>query len=799
MFENLLKKRLWKTFKAMFLLFMLGISLSSYAQRGKTGKIEGTVHTSDGKALSYATVSLRNTRYGTMSNESGNFSFEAPEGNYTLAVTYAGFITTEKQVRVTGGETFNTGILTIKAASNELREVVVADIQRNKFAKKESSSASRMPLGDLENAQVYSVVTKEIMQEQVAIDYNSAVATVPGVVANNGVNDSGNDFTLRGFRSQATFRNGLAVDPRTQSEIVNIERIDVLKGPSGTLFGGVMTTYGGAINTITKKPFESFRGEVSYTTGSWGLNRFTADINTPLNKDRTALIRINAAGHTQSSFQNAGFLKSTAFAASMSFKTSDRTTVRFDAEVYAPNKNLNAYVRNSDILTVASIKDLKTAHNRSFSSNDIGTKRTSVYAMAEVEHKISEQWTSRTSFQHGESGEDHSVFLVLTYINNDSLSRGIRPFDVYKLITDNLQQNFIGDFKIGGLRNRMVIGADYFGHTLDYQYPVFLVNGKNNVFAPYDNVRLDDKTPWVPISKSLVENIARNSTISLRNQYFTLSAYASDVIDVTDQLHAMASLRVDRYENQKSLQNGVSLADNYTQVQYSPKFGLVYEVIKNEISLFGNYTNGFTNVPPSAATDGTIQKWKPQQANQFEGGVKLDLFGGRLNSTISYYDIKVKDMVRTVDQTLTVQDGNLYSKGVEVDVIANPISGLNIIAGYGYNDNEYTLYNKAYQDKRAPWTPKSVANFWASYKLLYGQLKGLGFGAGANYAGETYMEVSNKFTVPSYTIFGATAFFDQPKYRIGLKVNNFTNERYWNFYGQPQKPREFIGTISYKF
>ncbi|TZF85756.1 TonB-dependent receptor (plasmid) [Pedobacter sp. BS3] len=788
------------------LITMLLLSNSSFAQRAK-GIITGTVVTADNQPLAFATVMLKDTRYGTMAKEDGRFKFDAPAGNYTLIITYAGYITTQQSITVTSGQENNVRQITVKSAANQLREVVVADIQKNKFAKKPTTTPAKIPLADLENPQVYSMVTKEIMQEQLAVDFNTAVASVPGVVASNGVNDSGNDFTLRGFRSNATFRNGLVVDPRTQTEIVNIERVEVLKGPSATLYGGVMATYGGVINTITKRPFESFRGEVSYTTGSWGLNRFTADINTPLNKDRTALIRINTAAHTANSFQDAGFVRSLAFAASMSFKTSERTTVRFDADVYAPYKNLNAYVRSSDKLTVTSMKDLNLIHNRSFSSNDIGTKRSSVYAMAEIEHKISDQWISKTSYQHGESGENQSVFLVLSYVDDTHISRGIRPFDVYQLTTDNLQQNFIGDFKIGNVRNRLVAGLDYYGHVTNYQYGTFQTgtnpvtgNPVYSVFAPYDNVVLDDKTPWNPISRNQVDKLTRAFTTGIRNTYFTLSAYASDAVNITDYLVAVASLRVDRYENKKTLTNGVAGTDNYTQVQYSPKFGLVFQPIKNKVSLFGNYSNGFINVAPSVnAATGTISVWDPQQAYQTEGGIKLELFDGKLNSTLSYYDIKVKDMVRSLPDGTSVQDGTQKSKGFEAELIANPVTGLNLVLGYGYNDNKYTQYNAAYQDKRMPWTPENVFNAWASYKFLEGKVKGIGVGAGVNYAGKTYMEISNKFGVPAYTIFGATAFYDQPKYRIGIKVNNFTNEQYWNFYGQPQNPREVLGSISYKF
>ncbi len=794
--------------KLFTLVLLMGISIAQAQQR--VGTISGRVVTSDGKALPFASVLLKDTKFGTMANDNGNFTFDAPAGQYVLTITYAGFVALEHKVSVQPGATVTVGELRISSASNELREVVVADIQKNKYARKTTATVSKMPLADLENAQTYSVVNKDFMQEIIAVDFNSAIMSVPGVVVNNGVNDSGNDITLRGFVTNSNFRNGLVVNPRTQTDIFNIERVEILKGPSATLFGGLMSTYGGAVNTVTKRPFESFRGEVSYTTGSWGQNRIQADVNTPLNADRTALLRINAAGFTQNSFQDAGYNKGAALAVSMAFKTSDRTTVRFDADYYAPNKTLNAYVRNSNVLTVGNLSELSDFHNRTFTSNDIGSKRNMMNALVEIEHKISDRWTSRTSYQHSESGEKSSTFLVLTYLSDTQVSRGIRPFDTYELTSDNIQQNFIGDFKIGSLRNRLVIGGDYLYRKTYYQYGTYNTGTPEkparSVFMPYDVVDLNQTSPWQAISRSSIvqkDNQLRVSTTGQSDVNFNFSAYASDVLNITDWMLASAALRVDRYEVRKSLTNGVAQANSYVQTQFSPKFGLVIQPIKDQVSLFANYSNGFTNnAPTQNAATGVVTTWDPTQANQTEAGVKTDLFDGRLSSTISYYSIKVSDLLTSLPDGTQEQTGDQHSRGVELEIIANPFRGLNVVAGYGYNKNTYTKYVSGkidYSGNRVSWIPENIFNIWASYKLPEGLAKGLGVGAGVNYSDDAYLDASNKAKTPAYTLIGASLFYDQPKYRIGLKVNNVGDKKYWNYYGVPQNPRQFLANISYKF
>lgn len=455
------------------------------------------------------------------------------------------------------------------------------------------------------------------------------------------------------------------------------------------------------------------------------------------------------------------------------------------------------------------MKDLEVAYKRAFTSNDIGSKRTNFVTMAEVTHKFNDQWTSRTSYQRGEANENESIFLVLRYLNDKQVERMIRPFDSYKITTDNIQQNFTGDFKIGNLRNRLVVGIDYFQQTSKYQFPYYEANGYSNVFMPYDKVNLDSSSAWDPISRNKFRNTARKSTESDITRFRTVSAYVSDVLNITDNLLVMASLRVDSYKNDDTIINGVEIstkngyAENkvagYSQTQFSPKFGLVYEIVKDQISFFANYVNGFKNYAPSLNEVGVLTKWDPEQGNQVEAGFKLDLFNKKLLTTISYYNINVKNrLVADPGGIGSIQDGNIKSQGAEIGIIANPVKGWNIVAGYGYNDNKYNDRSKD-SGKRIAWTPKHVANLWTSYKIMDGAYEGLGFGAGFNFVDQSYINIINHFLAPAYTTVGATVFYDKKKYRIGLKMNNALNQMYWNFYGQPQKPREVLANFAFKF
>lgn len=671
----------------------------------------------------------------------------------------------------------------------------------NNFRTPKSESVARIPLKNLENPTVYNVVPKELISETVANDINTALSSAPGVLSNNSLNENGNAVFLRGFNSEINFRNGLPQNPRVQPDVANLERIEVVKGPAGTLFGGVLATYGGVVNLVTKKPREDFGGLVSYTFGSWNMHRVTADINTPLNRQKTSLARFNFSGFTQNSFQDQGFSKGLSFTGAFTYKFSDNTRLNLDFEYFQPKRTLNGFIRDSEIITTKSMKDYEDVYYRSFTGNDIATKRSNTVTSAELEHTFNERWKSKTSFQYAKANERDSNFMVLFYVDDNTVSRNIRPFDHHSHTTYDVQQNFFGDFHIGSVRNRMVAGVDYFAEKILSQYGTWQYPGrpKGFVFAQYDEVTLDADAVWEPVTKDRINQFVRVADNNDIRRFNTLSAYVSDVISPIPTLHLMASLRTDFYTLKNSDYNGESAEDGYKQTQLSPKFGLVYEIVPNQISFFSNYVNGFKNYAPSENQDGVITKWKPEQGNQFEAGFKMDLFNKKLLTTLSYYVLNIKN--RLIDDNAGLgsrQDAGIKNHGLEVDIIANPVLGWNIVFGYGYNENHYDEQSM-YNGRPMEFAPKNIMNLWTSYKVPHGRLEGLGAGVGVNCVSKAYLNIENYFEAPGYTTVSETLFYDKPKYRIALKVNNLFNQKYWNYYGQPQKPREIVANISYKF
>ncbi len=771
----------------MCILFL--IPLQVYAQTSK-GTLTGVVVSDTGEKLMYATAGIKETQWGATTDANGEFELELPAGSYTLQVSFTGYDSEQRVVLIEAGKTTNVGEVELQPSSEMIGEVVV-DGMINKFSKKKSENVARMPLTNLENPQVYTVVPKELFEEQVSVNFRSALMSSPGVAnvtLGVGSGGTGLNMYLRGFAvstGAGAIRNGMATNWVALSDPANLESLEVIKGPSATLFGSTLVSYGGLVNRVTKKAYNGTGGEIGISTGSYGLGRVTLDYNTPLNEDKTLLFRLNTAVHREKSFQDYGQNKTLMFAPTFTYKASDRLTFDVDIE-YFQSERTTTYVRLTSDETISNLEDLNWDFTKSYTSNEFMSSSKILNTMMKATYEMSDKWESQTAFSYSNS-DNNANYLFLLVGNTETLTR--RPMNIPSLFsTLQFQQNFIGKFKLGSMDNKLLLGVDF----------TELKTTDTRSYTNYDQV--DINSDDTELDAEAVMDALAEGGVNFRNKRSqrTYSAYASDVINFTDKLIAMASLRVDHHRN---------ILEDYNQTALSPKLGLVYQVVKDKVSLFGNFMNGFTNVAPgyTSAEQTELEEFKPEHANQFEAGIKFELLKNKLNGTISYYDIKVKDKVRSVMDdnfnSYSVQDGTQKSSGVEFDLIANPIEGMHIILGFGFNDSEYTNISEAVDGHRPYSVPEQVGNFWISHRLTGGKFDGLGVGLGGNYSSDYFINDANTITVPGYTKFDGTIFYDQPAFRLALKWNNVTNEQYWMsaYDAEPQLPRTFIANFTMKF
>lgn len=776
---------------SIFVACLLSGSFTSYAQ--SSGKITGKITLVDGQPIGSASVTLVETLKGTLTDEKGNYTFSnlAP-GKYTVRIQILGAAQKDLPVTVSEGQSTVASYQLSRENVQALQEVTIAGTT-NKFSKKESVYTARLPLKNLENPQVYISIPKELIQEQLAVDLGSISKNVPGSGIPMLANQGRVTFRSRGFSTEPMVRNGVAGFAYSAIDPANLERVEAIKGPSATLFGSNLSGYGGLYNRVTKKPYNGFGGELSLFSGSWDYNRLAFDVNTPVNADKTVLFRLNGATTFDKSFQDLGFTNSLSLAPSFSYQITDRLSMLFDVE-FGQAKGTSV-VRFNPFLgsnKTQSIVDTKFPYDRLFGSNDLTYQTQMMNIFTQFNYKMSEQWTSQTIISRARSSINGYI-AALNGVKGDTTLRSQYMRGYTAFIATDIQQNFIGDFMIGSHRNRLVVGLDYYNNANSFD--------RITITGPEVNFVHPGLTPQV--NRATIDNLAAaGASRSESNGDNSYAVYASDVFNVTDRLLTMVSLRLDRYKSQGTTPTSTGIAAGaYNQTALSPKLGLVYQLLKDRVSLFGSYMNGFTNQPGS---DFNGNAFKPEYANQTEGGIKGDIFDHKLVGTISYYDIKVKDVLLDdlVNTGFKVQNGSQKSRGVEVELTANPFAGFNLVAGYAYNDSKYTNSAANINGLRPALSgPDKMVNFWMSYKFPQGELKGFGAGFGGNYGSASFQTntTAAKVIIPSYTLLDATVFYDQSRFRIGLKVDNLTNEKTWSVRLTPQNPTRFLGNITFRF
>ncbi|PRB02262.1 TonB-dependent siderophore receptor [Chryseobacterium sp. MYb7] len=763
-----------------------------------------------------AVLRLVNTSYQAKTNNLGEYYFEnVPPGEYMLQVVLNDIELMREPIQIQK-DVYEIPAIYAPLHNNVIEGITVYAVSRNKFLDKDSTSVAKMPLKVLENPQAYTSINQQIMKEQLTYDISEVLKNVPGMVKMQGSPGRGSGdgsfyYSLRGFPTKVSMVDGVPATTNGEIDPADLERLEVIKGPSGTLYGGAVTSFGGLINAVTKKPKDYFGGEASYLMGSYNLNRVTADVYGPMTESRKMLFRLNAAYQYQNGFRDSEFRKSFFVAPTISYEVNDRLKFNLGAQIY------NYEGTNTPIIFLARTRPY-FAHNpdelgfdwkKSYSNNDITLKAPSINVKAEANYKISDKWTSQTLLSRNFRKTEglYQYQFIRGNLNDATLERNVQ-WQNSEASSTSIQQNFNGEFKIGSIKNKVLIGLDYLNQT---------INNNHSPIVVYDNINGQTLAGYANITRDLVLQKIQTSTAPLvRNNSASnlYGAYISNVTYITDRLITLLSLRMDHYESkgQLNLNNNTRTGD-FNQTAWSPKVGIVYQILKDQLSAYGNYMNGFSYTAPVAQQLPDISgEMKPQMANQWEVGLKGNLWRNKVNFTVSYYDILVDNIQRGSgvirdgkEYNIVVQDGKQRSKGIEIETIMNPVQGLNIMAGYAYNHSRYEKADPAVDGRRPESAgPANVFNSWISYIFPIKGLQGLGVGFGVNRVGKQITgnkTVTGQFAFPAYTLVNASISLEKERYRLGFKMNNLGNVQY--FAGQgvvvAQMPRNFVAEVSFKF
>lgn len=656
-----------------------------------------------------------------------------------------------------------------------------------------SSVIAKYPLKNIENPQVYHVLPKELIKDQVNTNFNTVLQNITGVALvrnNNGLPGNGASFyTLRGFAVQPTLVNGMPHLNNSSIEPHNIESVEVLKGNSSTLFGSAMSAHGGLINITTKKPEANNVTEIGALFGGNQLNRYTLDVNRKINQMVSA--RIVAAYHTENSFQDAGFNRYIFVAPSVKVSVNERLTVYANAEIrnatsaQAPQLFLSRFTPSSFSLGL-----FEKNYTRSFTANPLTLKTPSINFQAQGDYKIDENWTSQTKVSFSNTKSDGYGQFLWNMSSGNNFTRYISRVQGNTTTLD-LQQNFLREFKVYKFKNRLVAGVDFFNTNVTNQGTPWVTNG----VVSFQN-GTDTGILFPEDFDAMLQDLPRGDS---KGQITSAAVYVNDVIDFLPNLTGTVSFRLDH------LQTKSAFSDRRTNSQtvFSPKLGVVYQPMKEKIYVFVNFMNGMSALTPlsTAMMDGSTPRvniYNPERATQLELGAKANLYQNKVSLVASLYHSKVsqKTLMDPNNPNNFLQGAKVNSNGVEFSVISNPMDGLQLIAGYSHNASEITkdIQNGGYKGLRPEEAgPKNLLNFWAKYQLNYSFLKGITVALGGNYAGEhrALNRSTGHFTLPSYLLLNSVISYSAKKYSVNLRLENITNQKYYTGWGTitPQNPR----------
>ncbi len=755
-----------------------------------TGHVEGVIYSQNQQPLLGINISLEGSNKGGYTNPEGRFVIKnVPEGKYSLVVSGIGYSLERIEVEVNSQETTRLTI-TLNETSQQLEDVIVTSERYVPYTENITSLGLKQDVERLDNPQSVSVVNQELMQDQVVIDFNHAIRNVTGMTPHYPGTTVQLAEKSRGFEVRPSYRNGYPNLINAPRDMANIEELVILRGPSGTLYGtsgGDLNSPGGLVNVVTKKPMNSFFGSVGLNIGSWGLLRSTLDINTPLNKDKSVLVRINTAVEGSSSYVDVENTSRFFVAPVLTFKLSPRTELTLDGE-FLRNKSTDvqwASISEWNYVPDA-LPDLPTSFNvvpsDAFNLTDVTT------VQATLDHQINNSWRLNLNFGYGRVGRES--WIAYAEMASDSIA------ERYTWARDRVQNTFGAQFNLNGevrtgpIKHNLLFGADYLRRETGYE--------KRGQFIFVDQVNMYKEIPALP-SSSLRES--RDwSRITTSADHFT-GIYIQDLISLSERLMVVLGGRLDYYSqgDNTNLTAGTT-SEGYDQTAFSPRAGIVLQPIKDRVSIYGNYSTGFTN---QEGEDAEGDRFDPINYTQLEAGIKGELWQGRIIPSVAIYEI-VGTNILIADQEnpgYSLQGGEQTSRGIEVELIANPLKGWNILTGYSYNEPEYSKAD-ANEGNRPNGLPKTSFNLWTSYQVSSGLLSGAGVGVGVNYVGDVFLLDNNEFTLPEYTIWQGSLYYEQTRYRISFKMDNITDETYFQgTYGalRPGMPRRMLMSMQFRF
>ena len=698
--------------------------------------LSGKVSDPSGAPLVGATLSLRcgKFRQDARTTGDGTYRITVPAGSYMIEVNAPGFDPTAETVQLTSAQSRDFTLQTGAYGS------IITVTEPGGYFAGSSTTATKTDAPLIEIPQSVSVVTEDQLVARNVQTVNEAIRYTGSVDVDTYGTETRYDWiNIRGF-DQSTY--GLYRDnSRWQSGNVSgqidpymIQEIDIVKGPSSVLYG--QNQPGGLVNLVTKRPPSQPLHEVVLDYGSFDRRQAALDFGGPVANDESTL-RYRLTGVYRRSDTQVKFVPDDRWfiAPAVTFAPSAKTTWTVLGDYQKDNTGWSQFLPSQGTLT----SNPNGKIPRDTFTGEPGYDffhRTQWSGGSLFEQQISPMWTLRNTLRYSSikyNGNDvfggglkDDLRTLSRFGFGHSLGLGLFTMDPHALMRANT----------GMVDHSVMVGVDY------SKSQSTIISG----FASAPSIDIYHPVYGAPVP-ALFTYYNTKQPVSL------LGVYLQDQMHIGPRWVATVAGRHDSTDITTDDRIAKTTLKQ-TPDKFTYRAGLTY---LSEIGL-APYVSYSTSFLPVTGVTFSGTPFVPTIGKQIEGGAKYQPKGSNSFLTADVYQI-TQTNVQVPDPNHPfnlLQEGEIRSRGYEVEAVGNIVSTLNFNAAFSHLDQKVTRTTDAASlGKRPPLAPDNLFSVGAEYTVLAGPMTGFGIGGGVRYVGSRAGDSANTIIVPSYTLYDA--------------------------------------------
>lgn len=661
---------------------------------------------------------------------------------------------------------------------------VVGDKDAYQVLRISSATKSDTPLRDV--PQSVTVISQGLIRDQAMQNMGDVVRYVPGVQMAQGEGHRDAPI-LRGNTSTADFFiDGLRDDVQYYRDLYNVERVEVLKGPGGMIFGRGAS--GGLINRVTKQADWSNARNLGLTVGSWDSYRVTGDVDQALND--SVAVRVTGFYEDSDSFRDEVTLERWAVNPTLTWRLSDDTQLEVGYEHFEDDR-----VTDRGVPSYLG-RPLRIDEATFFGSAKLSPTWAEIDALtARVRHEFSPQVTLVNQTRVA----NYDKFYQNVFPGAYTAATNRVAISAYNNLTERKnilnQTDLTAKFATGAVQHTLLAGLELGRQETDNYRQTGYFTAVSPT-ATSDFVTLPNTHYTGPVQFRQSATDADNNSVAK-----TAALYVQDQIEFSPHWQALLGVRFDRFEaDLYNRRTATSLSSSDDLV--SPRAGLIYKPTE-ATSIYASYAISY--VPRAgeqlASLTATNRALDPEKFTNKEVGFKWDI-NDALSFTAAVYQLDRTNVAITdpnnPTQSLLV-DGQRV-KGLELGLAGNLTEQWQVMAGYAYQDSQVQTPG-AQNGNQLGQVPENSFSLWNRYDFT----PRFGAGLGVIYRDDVFVSSDQAVVLPSFTRVDAAVYYAiTPSLRLQANIENLLDEEYYasahsNTNIMPGTPRALRVGIDWRF